>query len=415
MDKTSADFITLFRHAIHDTAVNPADTLDVDAIKKLADRHNAWPLLFVVLKERYKDASPSENWSVYRNHFFFHCVKNMQRMYGLRKLLAAFEKAGIPYAVLKGESLAALYPHPECRISSDIDLFVYPDDESRAVDVLLQNGISVEPRIPHANHCTCKSNVCGKIELHIKWQGDLQNDILYNSSLEPTEPFIKAQTEALGEFYTVGINDGLYMHFAHLMTHFIGGGFGIRLVSDLLLYIRKFKDELDETAFKHFLAELGYQKFMDTLFGIGVKYLGFEKNDFFVHEVDEDAMDMLMKDCISGGAFGHAEAGRQETHEAYLKERAKDYAQYKKQYQKESNKEKISFSTRNMEHRYHYLRKSKLLLPIAYIHHIGFIFLSGFKKVLKKGLQPSKPAALHENAQKRQLLFDKLGLKKRGE
>ncbi|MBQ4159730.1 MAG: nucleotidyltransferase family protein [Clostridia bacterium] len=413
MTKNCLDFIHLFRCAIHNSAPDAEFEPDIEAIKTLADRHNAWPLIFMVLKDVYKDSDPCANWADYRNKFFFQCVKNMQHMYGLRKILAAFDKAGIPYAILKGESLAELYPHPECRISSDIDLFVYPADEARAVDVLLQNGVTVEPRIPHAHHCDCKSNACGKIELHIKWQGDLQNDILYNSKMEPSEAFIQTSTEALGKFCTIGVNDGLYFHFAHLMTHFIGGGFGIRLISDFLLYVRKNKDNIDEAAFRSFAKELGYSKFIDTLFGIGVKYLGFNTGNFFDFAYDEEAVDMLMADCLSGGAFGHAEAGRIDTHDAYLKERADDFAAYHANYRRENIKEKLSFSLKNLKHRYHYLRKSILLLPIAYVHHVTFILSRIAAKLFKKKRVISSATPMHENAQKRQVLFDKLELKQK--
>ncbi len=413
MDKNSIDFLNIFRCAVHGRTPEVTEDTDIAAIKKLADRHNAWPLVFMAAKDVYKDAEPCEGWADFRNKFFFLCVKNMQHMYGLRKILAALDNAGIPYAVLKGEALAHLYPHPECRISSDIDLFVYPADEARAVDVLIGCGVSVEPRIPHAHHRDCKSNACGKIELHIKWQGDLQNDILYKGKAEPTEDFIQISTEALGTFNTIGVNDGLYFHFAHLMTHFVAGGFGIRLISDLLLYIRKYKNELDEAAFRNFLTELGYNKFTDALFGLGVKYLGFAESDFFDFTFDEEAVDMLTEDCLTGGAFGHAEPGRFDMHDAYLKARmessGESYAAYKADYRKSTYAAKLSFSVKNIESLYHYARKNRLLLPVAYAHHIGFIVSHGFAKLFKKKKQP--PTQMHENAQKRQALLEKLELK----
>lgn len=410
MDRICTEFLEIFCSALHGRTPKKPDTNDIPEIKKLADKHNAWPLIFTVLNDLYKDDDPCPAWTDYRSQFFFQCVKNMQHMYALRKLLNAFDKADIPYAVLKGESLASLYPHPECRISSDIDLYVHPEDESRAVDVLLAHGVQVEPRIPHAHHCNCKSNACGKIELHIQWQGDLQSDILYESKLQQSEPFVTTQTEALGTFQTIGINDGLHFHFAHLMTHFVAGGFGIRLISDLLLYIRKHKNELDIPAFRSFLSELGYNKFMDALLSIGTEYLGFNNSDFFEFKEDSNAASLLIEDCLTGGAFGHAEAGRFDSHEAYLKERSEDYAAYHKNYRRENIKEKISFSLKNMKHRYHYLRNSILLLPIAYVHHTAFIISRGFSKLFKK---KSIPAPMHENAQKRQALFDTLELKKR--
>lgn len=414
MNQIRAEFLEIYRCALHDRNFKPTQVLDIEKTKELADRHNVWPLIFTVLKEAYPNEVPCEKWAEYRNAFFYMCVKNMQHMYALRKLLSALDKAAIPYAVLKGESLASLYPHPECRVSSDIDIYVSPEDESRAVDVFTKCGVQVEPRIPHAHHRDCKSNACGKIELHIQWQGDLQSDILYDNTLNATEAFVQAQTEALGTFYTLGVNDGLYMNFAHLLTHFVSGGFGIRLISDLLLYIRKYKKELDEDAFRAFLTRLGYNKFMDALFSIGTQYLEFKKEDFFKFTECTDVAELLLEDCLTGGAFGHAESGRHDTHDAYLKERmeneGKDMGAYMSDYRASGRKEKLSFSLKNLENLYSYLRKSRWLLPVAYVHHTWFILTRGFAKLAKK---KAAPVAMHENAEKRQILFEKLELKKR--
>ncbi len=412
MNQNELDFIALFRCAIHADTPKKSENLNIDAIKKLADRHNAWPLIFMALKDLYTE-DPCDAWPTYRNAFFFLCVKNMQRMYALRKILSDLTSNGIPYAVLKGESLSMLYPHPECRISSDIDLYVAPENESAVIDILEKHNVQVEPRIPHAHHRDCHSRACGTIELHTQWQGDLQNDILFKNKLNTTEPFITAKTEALDSFSTLSVNDGLFMHFAHLFTHFVSGGFGVRLISDLLLYIRKYKNEIDEARFRSFLAELGYNKFFDALLGIGIKYLGFKKEDLFSASYEEDTVDLLMEDCISGGAFGHAETGRHESHEDYMRTRmennGEDFRQYKKEYQAENDLEKLSFSTKNIKNLYPYMRKNSLLLPVAYLHHCCFIVRRGFVKLFAK--KPTETAPLHENAQKRKPLFDKLDLK----
>ena len=75
----------------------------------------------------------------------------------------------------------------------------------------------------------------------------------------------------------------------------------------------------------------------------------------------------------------------------------------------ENDLEKLSFSTKNIKNLYPYVRKNRLLLPVAYLHHCCFIVRRGFVKLFTK--KPTETAPLHENAQKRKPLFDKLGLK----
>ena len=71
MDKTGIEFLNIFRCAIHGRAPELTSNTDIATIKKLADRHNAWPLVFMVLKDFYKDEDPCEGWADYRNKFFF--------------------------------------------------------------------------------------------------------------------------------------------------------------------------------------------------------------------------------------------------------------------------------------------------------------------------------------------------------
>ena len=89
----------------------------------------------------------------------------------------------------------------------------------------------------------------------------------------------------------------------------------------------------------------------------------------------------------------------------------KDMKAYMADYRASSNREKISFSRANLENLYAYLRKNRFLLPVAYVHHAYFILTRGFKKLTKK--KKTLPKPMHENAQKRQMLFEKLELKKR--
>jgi hypothetical protein len=74
----------------------------------------------------------------------------------LRTLLAAFEARGIPVLVLKGLTLAALYPAPHLRPADDIDLLVREEDWAAVVDALRGAGLqplgrrAVAERLPAA-------------------------------------------------------------------------------------------------------------------------------------------------------------------------------------------------------------------------------------------------------------------------
>ena len=105
---------------------------------------------------------------------------------------AAFllRRAGLPFYVLKGVSLCALYPHPERRLMSDVDLYV-PGEENwlSACRVLHENGFVLEhPSVLTARrgakdkplytyyHMECRYAMRGgmrTLELHRKPSADL--------------------------------------------------------------------------------------------------------------------------------------------------------------------------------------------------------------------------------------------------
>ena len=60
------------------------------------------------------------------------------------EVLQKFQEHGIHAVVLKGTSLAMNYPHPEVRLTGDIDVLVAPADLDKCGEVLLQAGYTLE-------------------------------------------------------------------------------------------------------------------------------------------------------------------------------------------------------------------------------------------------------------------------------
>ncbi|MBX2997204.1 MAG: nucleotidyltransferase family protein [Caldilineaceae bacterium] len=68
-------------------------------------------------------------------------VKSLRREHTLRRILQAFNQAGIRPVILKGAALAyTVYPTPACRSMSDVDLWVAHDVMSRACATLESIG-----------------------------------------------------------------------------------------------------------------------------------------------------------------------------------------------------------------------------------------------------------------------------------
>lgn len=107
------------------------------AVQRLASRHSLLPSLYAWVRQSHPD-SMTEELKRARYQSSFVCLGQLAL---LKKMLTAFESAGIRVLVLKGQALSAqLYGVPDLRPSVDIDLLIDPDRKEQAHDILISLG-----------------------------------------------------------------------------------------------------------------------------------------------------------------------------------------------------------------------------------------------------------------------------------
>lgn len=95
-------------------------------------------------------------------------IKNSVKTDGILDLVEKMEDEGIRVVILKGIDVARCYQNPECRVSSDTDLLIAPEDEERAIAFLREQGFMMEERPADSNHGIGNHPTLGMVELHIK-------------------------------------------------------------------------------------------------------------------------------------------------------------------------------------------------------------------------------------------------------
>ena len=73
-------------------------------------------------------------------------LKNVLTTDGILDLVGEMEARGIPVLIIKGIDVARCYANPECRISSDTDLLIRPQDEEKAYELLTESGFQMKKR-----------------------------------------------------------------------------------------------------------------------------------------------------------------------------------------------------------------------------------------------------------------------------
>ncbi len=180
--------------------------------------------------------------------------------------------------VLKGPVCAVLYPKPELRLFSDVDLLAVSGEFDRTRNAFPENDA----------------------------YGHM-NAFFAHEKLRTETVFVQGE-----EIYTLGANETFLYLLCHSLKHFLHGGCGIRVVCDLLLFAEKHEKELDKLYLRRCCEKLSALEFLTALFEIGEKYLGFEKTESLallrVHPAPDETA--LLEDILAGGVHGAAEKSR---------------------------------------------------------------------------------------------------------
>lgn len=310
------------------------------------------------------------------------------RQYGiynaLRQLLKAAEERNIKLIVFKGCVLADLYPQYALRATSDTDLYVYPRDKEKAVQLLKDMGYEWDkehsnPMVPvfvqkQSGHC---------VELHYCLWEDYEGrkmDILQELQLDKEESLIQLKVCNGMQVTTLGYEEHLIYQIFHVIKHFVLQGVSIRYVVDITLYVNQYGKNIDWKIFWAKIEKLQYEKFCMGIFGLGIRYLGMEKACMEGKPVLEETVlaQMLLDFINKGKIMEEKEAGWQ------ILGIMTPYLEGTEGYEESKWKRnmKIMFPrTSALAEDYGYAKNCALLLPVAWIHR-GLKF--GIKRLVRR-------------------------------
>lgn len=284
------------------------EEINIEEIRRLAIEQGVWTVVYEPLS-RIADSGK------YRIEFLSTVSKAIRGKNFTLEILKKLDEKGLPCCIIKGEAIASLYALPDCRISSDTDILINPEQEDEILEFLAQSGYSVEKREKNDHHAKARHPIGGLLEIHVRLYSVSTEKLILNGMKLYTEPWREIETKD-GHFRTLGINDGLMYLTAHYIKHLVNEGGGVRQMMDLLLYIEKNKSEIDFDKYEETLKELRYDKLIAVIKTVGAKYWGF---DYSV--ADEATADKILSDSEKGGIFGFGTNEREGFYNAYCRKR----------------------------------------------------------------------------------------------
>ena len=373
MTKDFIDFLKLYSYGIVDRECEQFE-FDIDSVCKIARNQDASGIIYYAINRLYGNKfENNETYKACNRIFLMEYVSSVKKRNALLLVLKKLNEKGIKYRVLKGVCLGSLYPEPAIRKSVDVDILADREFISPIVDELKGMGFVAEQERDDTHHICCFNPVAGSFEVHHMLYDECFDEAWFESKFSPIEDTLFVDIDGVS-VPTLGVTDGLIFDFLHLIKHFLLTGTTVQQISDILLYIKKYKDQICWERANKLFAELRYDIFFYGLLTIGRRYMNFNESDLpdFVENVN--SANCILYDLETGGAYGHLQRKeRDKFYHRYTKDRFDaekkgiSYEKYIAEKKHITIIDKIFSRKSKLEQKYIFLKKHSWLLPVAWI------------------------------------------------
>ncbi|MCH5176871.1 MAG: nucleotidyltransferase family protein [Prevotellaceae bacterium] len=209
----------------------------------------------------------------------------------------------IDYVVVKGQTLAALYPEPLTRMSGDIDFLV--NDYQRTAEVLrTQWGVDLPKRLLWKEFAFTYGNALYELHTFLVDFGSRKHHRYWEQALAASTP---ASVQIGGERVSV-MEPTLYAAyvFFHLFYHFMIVGIGLRHLCDWAVMMHHYRDEIDAERLATLLQNVGLLKAFRAFGTILVDDLGLPTFPLPIEDTDRKWKTHILSSILKGGNWGRS-------------------------------------------------------------------------------------------------------------
>lgn len=335
------------------------------ALEKFIDRareHSISGLLYSSIdwnSESDKDKELIKKWKL---DTFYTGINQIRHISQVEKIIKRFNEENIRVIILKGLVIREFYKNPELRTMCDADILVREEDLDKARKVLTSLGyLESEEYDEHGAHIVFEHTNHLPIEVH--WT--LINDDYFNGSKEFEKSiWDNAMKVKIGETEALSLGwDDLVLHLCiHMAVHIVHRGFGVRQLVDLVILVENKRDEINWNEFRRKAIECKVNKFVIIIFNVCKELFNMEIPSEVNkgYEVEKNFLNKFIDEIIESGVYGHGDL-------------AHDFGNDISNSEESNLKNFLSLlfpSLEDMNDKYNYAKKFKILLPIAWIHHL---------------------------------------------
>ncbi len=219
-----------------------------------------------------------------------------------KELWGLLQEAGFRCCVLKGQGTALCYPHPEYRLSGDIDIWV-EGGRNEALSYIKTAGYCTDGI--DVQHTNVKFSNDVDVEVHFLpsfMYNPFDNrrlQIFFNGKANEQFNNVKAN---LGFAHTK-IDFDIVFSLVHIYRHIFSEGIGLRQLMDYY-YILQNSSEVQRAQAFEVLCGLRMKSFVGGIMWILKEYFGM-KEGYLLCPVNKKHGEFLLSEILTAGNFGH--------------------------------------------------------------------------------------------------------------
>lgn len=297
--KETKALLELLAYEIFDQAMDiDASTVDWSAVLAEAQRHKVTALLYPAI--RSMDGVPEAIFNKVCGTAIAVATASEAMLKEQRSILDLLEAHQIPCVVLKGTSVAYLYPHPELRTIGDIDILVEEENLDEACKALQADGFA--PSYTAEKHlCLQKGAVW--VEMHRmvsvfpeSEKGRFTKQTMTGALRHTQEAEISGVCFPMlsGAYQIIGL-------LAHMEQHLDSSGIGLRQVCDWAVTAHALRNCFDGETLA-LLERCGLLRFAKIMTQLCEKYLGLLPCQWTAN-APAALVDAMLSDVLEGGNF----------------------------------------------------------------------------------------------------------------
>ncbi len=239
---------------------------------------------------------------------------NRKMIHVLDDLTIEHHAANLPFCLLKGLSNGVNYPLPLLRNAGDLDLFIYrKGDYEKSKKWVAANGFDITDG--HRMHYTySKEGIYIENHRGITYFDHNKYDKLFKEweqELIENENFTSIQIEGV-KVQQLPVEMNAFFIFQHMFRHFVHLGVGFRQFCDWILFLSKYKDEIDPASFTTLAKSYALLYPMQVFARAAVNYLDAPESIFpFEMITENEHADWVITDILHSGNFGFHRPGKQ--------------------------------------------------------------------------------------------------------